>query len=139
MTSVPSRHPVGTDPATEISFMIRSAGDALRLVETLRYFCIEHEDHEGLQMANKLLSLVRGWNASVPQAAWEEICQLCADLTDVALMHGYYEEAGFYIVAASALRYYSERECSATFPIQAADESRKLVRTFRNMVKRSQK
>lgn len=99
------------NPAEEVSFLIRSCEDAVRLAEILRDFCLEdYLEDMFLIEANKLLTLVQYWDAPLRAEAWDEICDLCGLMNEAAEQAGYDEEK--YKVIATALKYAAKRNQS---------------------------
>lgn len=100
------------DPATEVSFLIRSSEDALRIAETLKFFSITEADNECLAEVDELLSLVRHWDAPLTNEAWNRISALSCEVGESLICRGSGEEPGWYDLIANALNYAAQRKLS---------------------------
>ncbi len=80
------------NPVFEVSVLIRSSEDAVRLAETLRCYCIHQaevcgsdgdvsdDDNEYLAGGEELLSLVRQWDSPLTIEARKRISELCCEI-----------------------------------------------------------
>jgi hypothetical protein len=104
------------DPATEVSFLIRSSDDAERLATTLTSYCINNADGEYRSEADELLSLVRHWDAPLTKEAWERISELCREVGEHVRDWANGEEGGWYDLIFNALRHAAKRNGSVLAP-----------------------
>ena len=108
-------------PATEVSFLIRSSEDAVRIAETLKSYCINSMDGERLAEIEELLSLVRHWDAPLVPEAWKRISELC---WRIGIDAETCCDGDKYGLIAAALRSAAERKCSAQSTPAKGDNSK---------------
>ena len=116
-------------PGEELSYLIRTANDAMRLTGLLHQECLsiaspdsDDRNLEYLREAEELAMLAKHWDAPLSDAAWNRIAYLCDDLCGNYIMNGSdaYEE-DMYRMFCVAIKIAARRKITTSDTPSTAD------------------